>query len=297
MRSRGTAVAIGVFDGVHLGHKALLTLALGRARAHRLAPVAVTFDRHPLAVLRPQEAPTLLMTLHERLAALRRAGFRRVVVLRFDRRLARMSAEDFVRDILVRRLRVRELIVGHDFRFGRGGRGNDLLLRRMGARLGFRVDILPALRIGGRTVSSTRLREIVARGSLEKVRRLTGAPFRISGRIVRGAGIARTLGFPTINILPDPGHLLPRLGVYAVRLRPGGRPAVANLGVKPTFKRALRHPLLEAHCLRGRPRFRHGARVSAELLRFIRPERKFASAAALQGAVAKDIRRARKALQ
>jgi len=291
-RRKGTAIVIGVFDGVHAGHRALLRAALRRARAHKLSPAVLTFDRHPLAVLSPSSAPPVLMPLRERVRALRDSGFPRVIVLRFSKALSRTSPEDFARHFLARRHRVREVVVGHDFRFGRGGRGNAALLRKLGRELGFGVTILPALRRGGAAVSSTRVRDAVSRGRMEEAARLIGRPYRLDGTVVRGRKRGRKLGFPTINLSPLPGILLPRLGVYAVRLLPGKKPAVADLGVRPTFGERPHHPVLEAHCLGVPPRLRPGAAASVEFLRFLRRERKFSGPAALTKAIALDRKRA-----
>ncbi len=290
--TRPVAATIGVFDGVHRGHAAILATLRGRARAIRGRAIAVTFDRHPLITLAPAAAPRALMTLAQRSAALRRAGAARVVVLPFTRALAGLPPDTFVRRVLVGRLRITELVVGYDFHFGRGGRGDADLLTALGARLGFRVSVVPPVLDRGEPVSSTRIRRLIGLGRMPEAARLLGRPFALEGVRIHGRRLARRLGFPTINLRPRDGAL-PPFGVYVVRL--AGRPGVANLGVRPTVERGPVGPVLEVHVLgRSVPRIPAGARPAVDLLRFLRPERKFPSLAALRGAIARDVAAARR---
>ncbi len=290
--TRRVAASIGVFDGVHRGHAAILGTPRRVARTRGGRAVAVTFDRHPLATLAPAAAPRALMTLAQRVGALRAAGAGRVVVLPFTRALARLEPAAFVRRILVGRLRIADLVVGYDFHFGRGGRGDAALLIALGARLGFRVAVVPPVLDRGEPVSSTRIRRLVGLGRMPDAARLLGRPFALEGVRVHGRRLARRLGFPTINLVPRDGAL-PPYGVYAVRL--AGRPGVANLGLRPTVVRAAPGPLLEVHVLGRRvPRVPAGARIAVELLRFMRPERKFAGLAPLRRAIARDAAAARR---
>jgi len=292
---RPLVAAIGVFDGVHRGHRAVLAETLRRARAIGGRAVVVTFDRHPLDTLAPHAAPRCLMTLRQRLERFRGLGLDAAVVLPFTRRVASLPAEDFVERVLVRRLRAAEVVVGWDFHFGRGGTGNGALLERLGPRLGFRAAVMGPVLDRGEPVSSSRIRKLVALGRVAEAGRLLGRPVAIEGKVVRGRRLARRLGFPTINIAPA-NELLPRFGVYAVRMPPGGRPGVANLGLRPTVEPGRHAPLLEVHALGSPPRAPAGSLVETELLRFMRPEKAFPDLAALTRRIGKDVEAARRYL-
>lgn len=293
---RGPVVAtVGVFDGVHRGHRAILRATLAAARRRGGTAVVMTFDRHPLATLAPAAAPRRLMTLEQRLARLAAAGVPACAVLPFDRRVAALPAEAFVRRVLVGRIRARHLVIGYDFHFGRGGRGDAALLAVLGGRLGFSVATVPPVLAGGEPISSTRIRRLVALGRLPHAARLLGAPFALSGARVHGRRLARRLGFPTINLDPA-GACLPPFGVYAVRLGADRRPGVANLGVRPTVERRPRRPLLEVHVLGRPPAIPAGRQVEAEFVRFLRPERAFPSLEALRRQIGRDVAAARRAL-
>jgi riboflavin kinase/FMN adenylyltransferase len=288
--------AIGVFDGVHLGHRALLEAAVRRAHALHAEPVAVTFDRHPLSLVSRHAAPPVLMPRHLCVEKLRLSGMGRVIVLPFTRRLAKTPAADFVRDFLVKKLGVSEVVTGADFRFGRGGAGNIRLLRSLGRKWGFRVRVVPPARAGGIAVSSTFIRRLIMRGRVAEASRLLGHSHLVEGRVVQGLKLARKLGFPTINIAPVAG-LLPPLGVYAVLAGAKRIPGVANLGLRPTVVKHARFPLLEVHCLTRPPKAVPGGLIRTEMLAFLRPERKFAGTAELVRAVRRDIEKARRILR
>jgi riboflavin kinase/FMN adenylyltransferase len=234
----GTTVTVGTFDGVHLGHDAVLREIAGRARAAGRKSVLVTFEPHPLEVVNPQAAPPLLTTGPERREALALTELDYAVFLRFDRELAQYSPERFVREVLIGRCRMRELVIGHDHGFGRGRSGDVETLRRLGATDGFAVDVVGAVELGGHPISSTQIRRAVAGGDLRTAARLLGRPYTLSGRVVRGAGRGRTIGIPTINVgeIP-PRKLLPPDGVYAARVewRGGSAGGMLNQGPKPTF--------------------------------------------------------------
>ncbi len=293
---RGRVVAtIGVFDGVHRGHQAILRETLAAARATGALPLVITFDRHPLATLAPRLAPRSLMTLDQRLAGMAALGFPAACVLRFDRRLAALPAEAFVRRALTGRLHLAHLIVGYDFHFGRGGRGDAVLLAKLGSRLGFGVAVVPPVLAAGEPISSTRIRRLVALGAMPAAARLLGRPLALTGLHRPGRRLARRLGFPTINLQPE-NELLPPFGVYAVAVGDAARPAVANLGVRPTVDRRRRLPLLEVHTLGTPPASRPGRRHQVALIRFLRPERKFQSLSALARQITRDVAAARRAL-
>lgn len=288
-------VAIGMFDGVHRGHAVILRDAVTRARASGRPSVVLTFDRHPLASLAPHIAPHCLMTGGQRLTALAACGVDEAVVVRFTRAFSLIPPADFVRKVLVRRMGASHVTVGYDFRFGRGGRGNAALLREMGARLGFGVTVVPPVLEKGEPISSTRIRRLVSMGRVGTATRLLGRPFSVAGRVVRGRGLGRKLGFPTINVRPA-NELIPPPGVYTARFGPRGLPAVVNLGFRPTVEYRPRPPLLEVHLLGRVPR-PIPACPETGLLGFMRPELKFRSINALRARIAADVAAARAAFR
>lgn len=244
----GTTVTVGSFDGVHLGHQAVLHEIDRRARAAGRASVLVTFDPHPLEIVNPEAAPPLLTTGPERLEILALSPLDYVLLLRFDRHLAGLSPEEFVRDILVSRCSVRELVIGHDHGFGRGRSGDVETLRRLGAAQGFEVDVVDPVDFGGQHVSSSRIRRAVAGGDLITARAMLGRPYGVVGRVGQGDRRGRQLGVPTINLSElSPRKLLPPDGVYAVVVewRGGRAGGMMSQGPRPTFHDGRR--LLEAH--------------------------------------------------
>jgi riboflavin kinase / FMN adenylyltransferase len=244
----GSTVTVGSFDGVHLGHQAVLQEIDRRARAAGRASVLVTFDPHPLEVVNPGAAPPLLTTGPERLEILAQSPLDYVLILRFDRHLAELPPERFVRDVLLERCGVRELVIGHDHGFGRGRSGDVETLRHLGAREGFDVDVVDPVDFGGQHVSSSRIRRAVAGGDLRTARAMLGRPYGVVGRVGEGERRGRLLGVPTINLTElSPRKLLPPDGVYAVAVEwRGGRVGgMMNQGPRPTFQDGRR--ILEAH--------------------------------------------------
>src|SRR3954471_10536826 len=244
----GSTVTVGSFDGVHLGHQAVLQEIGRRARAAGRASVLVTFDPHPLEVVNPGAAPPLLTTGAERLEILVQSPLDYVLLLRFDRYLAGLTPEGFVREVLLERCAVRELVIGHDHGFGRGRSGDVETLRRMGAVEGFKVDVVPPVDFGGQHVSSSRIRRAVAGGDLLSAAAMLGRPYGVVGRVGQGERRGRLLGVPTINLTElSPRKLLPPDGVYAVAVEwRGGRVGgMMNQGPRPTFEDGRR--ILEAH--------------------------------------------------
>ncbi|MDO8730577.1 MAG: riboflavin biosynthesis protein RibF [Candidatus Omnitrophota bacterium] len=284
------AVALGIFDGVHRGHQAIL----------KKASVAVTFHPHPLSVLHPAAAPELLMPLERRLEAFSQVGIKTALVVPFTRSFSQWSPERFVEEILVRRLKVREVVVGFNFRFGHGRRGTVKTLERLGRRHSFRVHAVAPVLSGGVRVSSGKLREWIRQGKLQKVRRLMKGPAIVAGKVVRGAGRGKGLGFATANLRVESG-ILPPVGVYAVRVwinkstgyKVPGTPCfgMANLGFRPTFRREAK-PLLEVH-LFGLSHPLYRKRLEVEFIRRLRAERRFSSPQALARQLVVDARRAK----
>ncbi len=219
----GSVLTVGTFDGVHRGHHAVLEELTSRARRRGRASVLVTFEPHPLVVLRPDQAPLRLTTRDERLEALAETAVDYAVVLPFDDRLAGLEPDEFVERILVDRCGLAELVIGHDHGFGRGRRGDITTLPALGSRLGFTVDVVdPVVDADGEPISSSRIRGAIAVSDFASAARWLGRPYRVSGAVQRGAQRGRTIGVPTLNVLPPPDKLLPPDGVYAVRVEWGG---------------------------------------------------------------------------
>ncbi|MGH7569077.1 MAG: bifunctional riboflavin kinase/FAD synthetase [Gemmatimonadales bacterium] len=284
----GTVVTVGTFDGLHRGHRAVLEEIVRRARARNLASLLVTFDPHPLEVLNPAAAPRLLTLPDEKREILTQTALDQVVLLPFTQELARLSAEEFVDRVLRERHGMRELVVGYDHGFGRGRTGDVDAVREMGAREGFAVDVVDAVRDDGQPISSSLIRTAVAHGDLAAAERWLGRPYSVLGVVERGVGRGRTIGVPTLNLAaPVPRKLLPPDGVYAVRVahRAGRWGGMMNQGPRPTFGVAARG--LEIH-LFGFSGELYGETVTVEWVRRLRDVRTFASRDALVAQLARD---------
>jgi riboflavin kinase / FMN adenylyltransferase len=290
------AVAIGVFDGVHLGHRAILGAAADQARKRRLLFTALTMYPHPSEILRPQSRVPLLQSLDRRLELLKGIGVEVAVVLRFDRALAGMGAEDFVHQVLIRKLNARSVAIGANFRFGRGAEGDADFLSDLGRRLGIAVSTVRPVRCGAAPISSSRIRAAVAAGRFEEASRLLGRPYALLGAVVRGDGRGRELGYPTLNLQLE-HELVPPAGVYAVLARSAGRayPGVLHLGPRPTFDAPEFRA--ECHLLQDLRTDGYGQRFAVQPVRKIRGVRRFAHPEALSRQITRDIRSARAALQ
>ncbi len=278
----GTVVTVGTFDGVHRGHLAVLQEIARRARAAGRKSMLVTFSPHPLEVVNPQAAPPLLTTGPERREILAQTELDYVVFLRFDRELASYAPERFVREVLLARCGMRELVIGHDHGFGRGRSGDVETLRRLGASDGFAVDVVGLVELGGHAVSSTAIRRAVGGGDLATAARLLGRPYTLSGRVVRGAGRGRTIGIPTINVADfSDRKLLPPDGVYAAKVEWAGGSAggMLNQGGKPTFGDARR--TVEVHLFDTNVDL-YDQWVRVEWVERLREVRKFASVTELK---------------
>jgi riboflavin kinase/FMN adenylyltransferase len=270
--------AVGFFDGVHVGHQAIL----------RGADAVLTFRNHPLSVLRPESVPPLLMTFEERAAAIRACGVEDVVALDFTRELAGLTPKAFVERVWSGRAPT--VRCGENWRFGRGGAGTPELLRSMG----FDVEVVPYAEYGGAPVSSTRVRQALASGRLEAAAAMLGRAWEVRGSVRSGKGLGRGLGFPTVNVAPFAGGVRLPLGVYAVEV--GGLHGAANYGVAPTMgERAWGEPVVEVHFLDGVPALRPGDEAAIRFLRYVREERRFAGPDELRLQIANDIEECRKA--
>jgi riboflavin kinase / FMN adenylyltransferase len=289
----GTAVTIGAYDGVHLGHRALLADLVARAGAAGLSPVVVTFDRHPASVVRPESAPPLLTDLDQKLELLAECGIERTLVVPFDRARADESAEDFVREVLVETLDAKLVVVGEDFHFGNRRRGNVALLRELGQEHGFEVV---GVRLTGEDlapVSSTRIRSLVAAGDVVGAAALLGRPHEVRGPVVHGDGRgASELGFPTANLEVSTDIALPADGIYAgYYRRPDGTGYLAaiSVGRRPTFyDPASASVLVEAYLLHFEGDL-YGELGRVSFVRRLRDERQFDSVDALIAQMHDDV--------
>jgi riboflavin kinase/FMN adenylyltransferase len=290
--SGGSTVTVGSFDGVHLGHQAVLREIAARAGAAGRASVLVTFEPHPLEVVNPQAAPPLLTTGPERREMLAQTPLDYALFLRFDRQLAGYSPEEFVTRVLLDRCGTRELVIGHDHGFGRGRSGDVETLRRLGRQHGFEVDVVGAVDFGDQHVSSSRIRRAVAGGDLVTAARMLGRPYQVSGVVGHGERRGRLLGVPTINLTGvPPQKLLPPDGVYAVRVewRGGRAGGMMNQGPRPTVQDSRRS--LEAHLFDFDGDL-YGEWVRVEWVERLRDVERFASLEALQQQLQRDRARA-----
>lgn len=294
------SLALGTFDGLHRGHRQVIAEMKRQAQAHQLPQWVFTFQNHPAEVLRPDSAPPLLTTWPEKLTLLRQtAELDGVVLLPFDESFSHTAPEEFVREVLVKRLQVAQVAVGFNFHFGYQAKGSPALLQQMGAELGFGVEIVPACEAGGQPISSTRIRDLITQGELPAALELLGGRYLIQGEVIRGQGIAaKVLGVPTANIrLEHDRKVLPPKGVYACLVRLPGqeglRPAVMNLGNRPTFEGLTLS--LEVYLMDYSGDL-YGQTLEVYLQTPLRPEQKFDGPEALKAQIQRDIAQARQIL-
>jgi riboflavin kinase/FMN adenylyltransferase len=280
----GRAVAVGTFDGVHLGHRRVIASAVETARARGLPATVVTFEPHPLKVLTPDDPPLLLATEPIKRDLIAGLGVDELVVLRFDDQLARMSPERFRDDVLVDRLAARHVSVGENFRFGHQARGDAALLRERGD---LDVAVVPLFERLGEPVSSSRIRRRIGEGRISEANELLGSPFQLEGTVVKGAARGRTLGIPTANLAPSPDALLPAGGVYAGTAL--GHPAAINVGVRPTFE-SDGTLLVEAYLVNFDGDL-YDSTLRLQFLERLRDEESFASAEELVEQMRRDVER------
>ena len=282
-------IAAGVFDGFHLGHRAVIERAIADAHAAAGTPLVVTFDPHPAAVLRPQSGPPLLTSTRHKLRLLADAGISHALVLKFDAAFAAKPPEQFVAELAAACRPLRGICVGEDWAFGKDRAGNLSLLTALGKKLGFDAVGLPAVMLDGKPVSSTAIRTEVENGALEAAARLLGREFSVLGCVAEGRKLGRTLGFPTANVRPESEQLPPN-GVYAVRAGIDGKlhSGIANIGVRPTVSSEGTQRIVEVHLFDfAEDLYVRDIEVFFE--RFVRPEQKFPSLDALRTQIACDI--------
>jgi riboflavin kinase/FMN adenylyltransferase len=290
--ARRTAVTVGNFDGLHLGHQKILQSVRERARATGMCAAVLTFDPHPMRVLRPDRAPQMIQTLAQRLAGFEQMRLEAALVLRFDHAFSLVSAEEFIERILVGGLRAGAISVGANFRFGHRGAGDVRLLGEFGKRHGFDVEIVPPVEVAGQIVSSSAIRAAVATGNVAGAIPLLGRAFSLTGEIRAGAGRGRTILFPTLNMTAEQ-ELLPKLGVYATESAVAGEvySSVTNVGTRPTFNGS--GITVESH-LFGFTENLTGGAMEVRFHERLRDEQKFSGPDALRAQIARDIEAAQK---
>jgi riboflavin kinase/FMN adenylyltransferase len=314
--SRPVILALGNFDGFHLGHQKLLRYVVQQARKHHGLAAVLTFPQHPHSILHPERKPMMLMSVEQKLFYLAQAGIDLCFLQSFTPAFAKMTPQDFAEKILVKKLRIREICMGHDAHFGHGRKGDTGLMEQLAESNGFLFRKMKPVMIGGRPVSSSRVRELIMNGEIEKVGKCLGRPFSLLGKVIHGKGHGIHLGFPTANLEIHSEILLP-LGVYvasarflprsqcgipnparwALRITPGAGKwfsGVAKFGKRPTYpKNETPRPVLELHLLDFKGQV-YNEMMEIALHRFLRPEKRFATEEALKVQIQKDVRVARR---
>jgi len=283
-------VTLGTFDGVHLGHQAIISRLMDRSRERGKTGVVVTYQPHPQSVVAPQDAPGLLTTIEEKLRLLGSLGVGETVVMTFDEELRNCSADEFVERILVEKLNIGSLVVGEDHAFGRDRSGRTDLLKSSGLAHGFDLEVVPALDSGGTRISSTRIRRELSAGEFAQVTGMLGHPYPLSGTVTRGRGRGRDLGYPTLNLKIPPDKLLPQDGVYGVKVRWEKRehPGMLYVGPRSTFGEEARS--VEVHVL-GRKVEVTDAGVELWVERWVRKPKRFPDAEGLRLQLKSDEKR------
>jgi len=286
-------LAIGVFDGVHLGHQAVISAATSHTRAAEGTPVVMTFDPHPLKVLRPQYAPHLLTATQHKIALIRDLGVEHLLVINFDRKFAATSPEEFVEELVTHSRPLREICVGHEWSFGKDRRGNLDLLKRLGAQFDFSVVGVPPVTVNGEVVSSTAIRQAVEKGDFAKAAEMLGREYTILGTVSRGANLGKKIGFPTANLSAHSEQFPPN-GVYFAEAWVNSvlHYGVINLGYRPTVSSGKSERVLEIYLLDFN-RDIYGEDIEVRFVRHLRPERKFESLESLAQQIELDVRQAR----
>lgn len=285
--------AIGVFDGVHLGHQAVISTSTKHAHENGGTAVVITFDPHPMTITQPSRAPHLLTATGHKIRLIRALDVRHLLVVNFDRAFAAMAPEHFIEQLATSANPLREICVGHEWTFGRNRAGNLDLLKQLGARFGFDVVGIPPVKVQGEVVSSTAIRRAVVDGDLKKAAAMLGRDYTILGTVKRGAQLGRELGFPTAN-LGAHSELFPPDGVYAAEARLDGEllRGVANVGCRPTIASEKPQRLVELH-LFDLDREIYGKDLEVRFTKYLRPEQKFADLTALQQQIARDVEEAK----
>ena len=287
-------LAIGVFDGVHRGHQAVISTSADHARATNGTPVVVTFDPHPEKVLRPERAPRLLSATQHKIALIRNFGVRHLLVITFDKQFAATEPEDFVRQLVDHSKPLREICVGHEWSFGRNRRGNLELLKKLGAQFHFEVVGVPPVKANGEVVSSTAIRKAIEKGDFTRAAAMLGREYTILGTVTRGDNLGKKIGFPTANLSAHSEQFPPN-GVYVAEAKIDNElhRGVINLGVRPTVSGGTSERVLEIH-LFDFDRDLYGHDLEVRFLKFLRAEKKFENLDALVQQIRRDVDEARK---
>ena len=288
-------LAIGVFDGVHRGHQAVISTSAQHARLANGTPVVVTFDPHPMKVLRPMQAPHLLTATQHKVRLIRDLGVQHLLIIKFDKAFAATPAEDFVQQLVTHSKPLREICVGHEWSFGKGRRGNLALLRKLGAQFDFDVVGIPAVTLpNGELVSSTAIRHAIEAGDLAKAAEMLGREYTILGTVVSGENLGKKIGFPTANLSAHSEQFPPN-GVYFAQATLDGTiyPGVVNLGYRPTVSSDKAERVLEIHLL-DFDRDIYSEDIEVRFVKYLRPEQKFENLDALTKQIELDVQQARK---
>lgn len=288
---RPTVLTLGVFDGLHLGHQLIVRTVAQRAQTIGEVPTVITFDPHPRAVLHPASSPPLLQTLDQKVEGFGVLGIEQTIVVRFTEEFSRVPAEEFLRDVVKERLHAREVYLGKGFAFGHNREGNIELLRRVSQELDFFADEVPEVKIRGRRVSSSRVRELLLQGKVNLARRMLGRPYGVEGRVIRGDERGHMLGFPTANLHPQ-NRVIPARGVYVTGTLIEGqwRRSVTNIGIRPTFEIDT-EPSVETFVMNWSGDL-YGDVIRVRFLHRLRDEKKFRSVEDLQEQIKTDVNQA-----
>jgi riboflavin kinase/FMN adenylyltransferase len=286
-------LAIGVFDGVHRGHQAVISTSARHAHSADGTPVVVTFDPHPAKVLRPQDAPHLLTATQHKIALIRQLGVAHLLVIKFNREFAATPPEEFISQLVAHSKPLREICVGHEWSFGKDRAGNLDLLKKLGARFNFNVVGIPPVAVNGNVVSSTAIRQAVETGDLNKAAEMLGREYSILGTVMHGEAVGNKIGYPTANLSAH-SEQFPANGVYFAEAWIQGvqHHGVINLGFRPTVARGEPQRTLEIHLL-DFDKDIYGEDVEVRFLKYLRPEKKFDSLDALAQQIDSDVKRAR----
>jgi len=286
-----SAITIGNFDGVHLGHREILQRVAAVAAGNRWRPTALTFDPHPTKLVAPERAPHLLTTVEERARLLQQCGIERVLILPFTTEIASLTPEDFVREILAGKLQARAVLVGHNFRFGNRTAGDARTLEELGRKYAFETEIVRSIQWRNLSISSSEIRRLIVAGEVSRACRLLGRPYALGGEVAKGQGIGRKQTVPTLN-LETKAEVLPKTGVYVTRTHDAKTglqwPSITNVGYRPTFNG---HGLTIETYLLAALDGPSPEEISVEFLRWVREERKFENPEALKTQILRDVGR------
>ena len=291
--SRKACLAIGVFDGVHLGHQQIIRQTINDARQHEASAVIVTFDQHPNAIVAPDRVPPLIYSLPQKIRAIESLGADALLEIPFNREFSQQTGETFIRSLAHDLGKIQSICVGADFVFGCKRSGNVPLLRQLGNELHFQVHGQAAVALDGQTVSSTRIREAIRAGDFDAASQMIGRAYSIAGKVIHGDQLGHKLGFPTAN-LDTPGMLLPPNGVYAAQARVGEKSfrSVLNIGIRPTIQQPKPSPRVEVHLLDFTGDL-YGQEMEITFATKLRDEQKFSSVDVLRAQIQRDVAAAR----